>query len=152
MTCILSTAASIRSTSQTSKEETKITREGYIRSCQLAHVSLLAKREGYKVGATLQRQFWSDPWPGESGACWVGNDHQPPAKCWRNFDADALEGSQRTPGGFVLSTPKVKLVKQIKCLINLGILELAWQEGKNTYCKERNNNTCQRGSILASQF
>lgn len=33
-------------------------------------------------------------------ACWVGNDHQPPAKCYRNFGEDSLAGSQLTPGGF----------------------------------------------------
>ena len=59
----------------------------------------------------------------------MGNDHQPPAKCYRNFGEDSLAGSQLTPGGFVHSTPKVKLVEQIKCLIYLGIFELVWQEG-----------------------
>ena len=72
-------------------------------------------------------------------ACWVGNDHQPPAKCYRNFSEDSLAGSQLTPGGFVRSTPKVKLVEQIKCLIYLGIFELVWQEGgkKKTFSLQR---------------
>lgn len=83
-------------------------------------------------------------------ACWVGNDHQPPAKCYRNFGEDSLAGSQLTPGGFVLSTPTVKLVEQIKCLICLGIFELVWQAGKKkcfpySDCNERNNNTCLTG-------
>lgn len=84
--------------------------------------------------------------------CMLGGK-RPPTTCQmlEKSRCRRLAGSQRTPGGFVLSAPKVKLVKQIKCLINFGILELVWQEGKNTYCKERNNNTCQRGSILASQ-
>lgn len=30
----------------------------------------------------------------------MGNDHQPPAKCYRNFGEDSLAGSQLTPGGF----------------------------------------------------
>lgn len=100
-------------------------------------------------------QFWSDLRPGQWGACWVGNDHQPPAKCYRNFDEDSLAGSQRTPRGVhSLALLQNWSWRNIKCLINLGNLELVWQVAKKLFCLtvKRNYNTCQRGYMFVSQF
>lgn len=137
--------------SQPSKEETKITRESYIRSCELARVSWLAKWDGYKVGSHAAETLlvWSAARPARWHAGWeMTTNHLP----------NVTETSAKTvwqvaswrPGGFVLSTPTVKLVEQIKCLIYLGIFELVWQEGEKkrflySDCDERNNNTCLTG-------
>lgn len=148
----LSSTTSTENMSQPSKEETKITRESYIRSCELARVSWLAKWDGYKVGSHAAESLlvWSAARPARWHAGWeMTTNHLP----------NVTETSAKTvwqvaswrPGGFVLSTPTVKLVEQIKCLIYLGIFELVWQEGEKkkrflySDCDERNNNTCLTG-------
>lgn len=127
----LSSTTSTENMSQPSKEETKITRESYIRSCELARVSWLAKWDGYKVGSHAAETLlvWSAARPARWHAGWeMTTNHLP--NVTETLAKTVWQVASWRPGGFVLSTPTVKLVEQIKCLIYLGIFELVWQEGE----------------------
>lgn len=84
-------------------------------------------------------------------ACWVGNDHQPPAKCYRNFGEDSLAGSQLTPGGFcsLYSDSKAGGTDKVSDLFGNLWAGLAGRGKKKRFpysdCDERNNNTCLTG-------
>lgn len=84
-------------------------------------------------------------------ACWVGNDHQPPAKCYRNFGEDSLAGSQLTPGGFcsLYSDSKAGGTDKVSDLFGNLWAGVAGRGKKKRFpysdCDERNNNTCLTG-------
>lgn len=132
----------------------QMSREGYIGSRELVHVSLLTKRDG---SGAIGRQA------SEVHAGWeMTTNHLPNV---REISTEPLwhEASQRPEVFCSLCW----LVKPMKCLINLKSLSL---RGRRPFCpsefeeqhlqfKEKrqgknnnNNNICQTGHISASQF
>lgn len=148
----LSSTTSTENMSQPSKEETKITRESYIRSCELARVSWLAKWDGYKVGSHAAETLlvWSAARPARWHAGWeMTTNHLP----------NVTETSAKTvwqvaswrPGGFcsLYSDSKAGGTDKVSDLFGNLWAGVAGRGKKKRFpysdCDERNNNTCLTG-------